>query len=401
MRIRTAVAAAAMLLAAGAARAGEDWKADLAEAKAQAKASEHLKAAGLFGEALAAVQKAGDLVAEQEIADAFFEFLEKVPAPPRGTATGSATPVFGPRDAKAAVMARLDPARSGAFVSAPCLAGELLLDAIRAGDGRFVAEAAAILEPHGKGAKSGAGLKVLAILARGMKEAAAGEEKAAATLAEVRDASVRQNWTDLALAAGVELAALPAKKGDAAKARAAVAALAKLVSVKVDRRHLAWCGDALRDRLRELPAEVQKPFADVVAPILQKGEPGTEGGKSGAGVDSENPVSPFGNAHGRTEAGKPLATVARTDKGFELRVEWDPKFRATRARESGVGYLDEGGLTVALSNWSVGLALVDLVGNRAGPAGLHVPTPGQAFYRLAPEETWTLTKDGLVQVSAK
>ena len=43
----------------------------------------------------------------------------------------------------------------------------------------------------------------------------------------------------------------------------------------------------------------------------------------------------------------------------------------------------------------------DLVGNRAGPAGLHVPTPGQAFYRLAPEEAWTLTKDGLVQVSAK
>jgi hypothetical protein len=125
------------------------------------------------------------------------------------------------------------------------------------------------------------------------------------------------------------------------------------------------------------------------------------GAKGGAAVDSENPVSPLGLAHGRTEAGKPLASVARTAKGFEFRVEWDPAFRASRAREPGVGYLDEGGLAVALSNWSVGLALVDLVGNRAGPPGQPVPAPGQAFYRLAPEETWTLTKDGLVQVSAK
>lgn len=399
MRIRTLVAAA-VILAAGAADAAEGWKEKLAEARAHAKASEHLKAAGSYGDALAEAQKAGDLVAEQEVADAFFEFLERVPTP-RGTATGSTTTVAGPRDVKAAVMARLDPARCGAFVSAPCLAGELLVDAIRAGDGLYVAEAAAVLEPHGKGTGSGAGFKVLAILARGLKEAAAGEQKAAATLTEVRDASVRQHWTDLALAAGVELAALPAKKGDAAKAKAAVVALAKLVSPKVDRRHLSWCSDALRERLKDLPAEVQKPFADAVGPILQKGEPGMAGGKGGAAVNSENPVSPLGLAHGRTEAGKPLASVARTDKGFEFRVAWDPTFRATRAREPGVGYLDVGGLAVALSNWSVGLAVVDLVGNRAGPADLHVPSPGQAFYRLAPEETWTLTKDGLVQVSAK
>src|SRR5688572_5805040 len=215
MRIRTAFAAA-VILAAGAADAAEGWKEKLAEARAHAKASEHLKAAGSYGDALAEAQKAGDLVAEQEVADAFFEFLERVPTP-RGTATGSTSTVAGPRDVKAAVMARLDPARCGAFVSAPCLAGELLVDAIRAGDGLYVAEAAAVFEQHEKGIKSGAGLKVLAILARGMKEAAAGEQKAAATFTEVRDASVRQYWTDLALAAGVELAALPAKKGDAAK----------------------------------------------------------------------------------------------------------------------------------------------------------------------------------------
>lgn len=393
--------AAAAILAAGAADAAEGWKEKLAEARAQAKASEHLKAAGSYGDALAAVQAAGDLVAEQEVAEAFFEFLERLPRQPRGTATGSTSTVAGPRDAKAAVMARLDPVRSGAFVSAPCLAGELLVDAIRAGDGLFVAEAAAVLEPHGKGTKSGAGLKVLAILARGLKEAAAGEEKAAATLAEARDAALRQDWTDLGLAAGVELAALAAKRKDAAKARSTVATLARLVSPKVDRRHLSWCSDALRDRLKELPPEVLKPFADAVAPILQKGEPGTAGGSGGRAVDSENPVSPLGVAHGRTEAGKPLATVARTDKGFEFRVEWNPNFRAPRAREPGVGYLDEGGLTVALCNWSVGLARVDFVGNQSGPAGLHVPPPGQAFYRLAPGETWTLTKDGLVQISIK
>ena len=402
MWIRTAVAAAATLLLAGAAGAGDlEWRAKLARAHEHARASEHLKAADLYGEVLAAAQKMGDLLDEQEAAEAFFEFLEKVPEQGRGTATGSSSMAAGPREAKAAVMARLDPARCGAFVSAPCLAGELILDAIRSGDGRFVPEAAAVLEPHGKGPKSGAGLKVLAMLARGAKEADAGDERAAATLGEARDAALRQDWTDVGMAAGVELAVLHGKKGDTEKAREVVASLAKLVSPKADRRHLVWCRDALNGRLKDLPAEVRGPFTEAVAPLLQKGEPGSDGGTGGAASDSDNPGSPFGRAFRKAAAGKPLATVARTADGFEFRVAWNPKFRASRVRASGVGYLQEGGLTVALANWSVGLALLDLKGTLGGPEGLHVPRPGQAFYRLAPEESWTLTKDGLVQISAK
>jgi hypothetical protein len=203
---RTAIAAALLLLA-GTADAGEGWKEALAEAKTHARASEHLKAAELYGDAFAAVHKAGDLVAEQEVAEAWFEFLQKVPEPPvRGGEEVSST-IPGPREVAAALLARLDPARCGAFVSAPCVAGDLLLDAIRRGDGRYLAEAASALEPHGRGTKSGAGLKVLAMLARGAQSAAAGDGKAAAGLAEARDAAARQDWTDLAMAAGIELAA--------------------------------------------------------------------------------------------------------------------------------------------------------------------------------------------------
>ena len=61
--------AATVLLLVGTAQGGDDWKSTLAEAKTQARASEHLKAAGLFGDAFAAVQKAGDIVGEQEVDD--------------------------------------------------------------------------------------------------------------------------------------------------------------------------------------------------------------------------------------------------------------------------------------------------------------------------------------------
>ena len=210
--------AATVLLLVGTAQGGDDWKSTLAEAKTQARASEHLKAAGLFGDAFAAVQKAGDIVGEQEVDEAWREFLDRVPEVPRRGGQEVSSTVPGPREVTAALMERLDPARCGAFVSAPCLAGDLLLDAIRRGDGRYVAEAAAVLEPHGKGPKSGTGLKVLAMLARGTKEAASADGKAAASLVEARDAALRQDWTDLSLAAGVELAALHAKAGDATKA---------------------------------------------------------------------------------------------------------------------------------------------------------------------------------------
>src|SRR5688572_19363420 len=129
------VFAAAAAFAAPAASAKDTVQDLLAQAKEKARAAEVMEAAGLYGDALALV--------EQEVFDAFTEFLQKVPRPPREGGREVASTTGTPRDVLAAVLSRLDAKRCGAFVSAPCLAGDLLLEAIGKGDGKFVKEAAA------------------------------------------------------------------------------------------------------------------------------------------------------------------------------------------------------------------------------------------------------------------
>jgi hypothetical protein len=153
---------------------------------------------------------------------------------------------------------------------------------------------------------------------------------------------------------------------------------------------------------------VRKPYEDAVAAAFGPGSAGGRGGRGGAGGAGgaggragEEPVSPLGTALRKTPRGKPLATVARTGIGFELRVSWDPKFRGIHERQDGVKHMDEGGLTLSFADWSVGVAMVDPVGTRGQPGEGSHPRPGRAFYRLAPGETFALLKEGAVQVTSK
>ena len=395
--------AAAAILAAGPAAAKDGWKDLLAEAKAKARASENGKASALFGEALALAQKQGDLLAEQEAFDAFREFLERLPGPPKEGGREVESIAGGSREALAAVLSKLDPKRCGAFVSAPCLAGDLLVLAVEKGDGRFVEQAAAALAPHAKGGKSGLGLATLAKLGAALKARTPGEDPAAADapLEEAFAAAVQENWTDLAMAAGVELAArAAARPGEAAPAKAAVERLARLLAPETDLRLCTWLRSMVDVRLKGAPEEVLKPFADAFAARVggSASSAGGRGGRGGEGADSAAPVSPLGEALRKAPRGSPLGTVARAKGGFEFRVAWDAKFRGVHQHQDGVKHLDEGGLTVSFLAWSVAMRMADPEGTRGQPGESSRPEEGRAFYRLARGETWALSKEGIVSI---
>jgi len=366
----------------------ESLKDLLAEAEAKSRASKPLEAAALYGQAIALGHRNGDLLQEQEAAEAFLRFY-------------AGTDGDGRREAAAAALAKLDAKRCGAFVSAPLLAGEVLLAEVAKGDGKLVAEAAAVLGWHARNARSGAAIAATASFAAAVKEARGGDpSKAALPLNEVLDLAVEQDWTDLALAAGAELAVLRLKGGDAAGAAAAVGSAAALISPKTERRHLEFFKELSEVRLKDAPEAVLKPWHDAMG-YLKKDAPGVGAPDGGAGGDAAGArrESPFGAAVKPGAKTRVLATVSRTKEGFDLRLGWDPKFRSAFAHPPGVRHVTEGGLTLAFADRSVSARAGDPVLGNGPPGADSQPAPGRAFYRLARGETWTLHRDGVVFIT--
>lgn len=382
------VATVALALAGGAAKAEDPGEDLLARAGAKARSGAPEEAAALYGEALAAAQKEGDLLEEQAAANAFLDLV--------GNLRGKS-----PEGVLAAALGKMDAKRCGAFVSAPLLAGEVVLSVALTGEPKNLAAAAAVLQPHAKSAKSGLWIRTAALLAKSMGTAR-GESPAAAaaSLQEAIDAALAEQWADLALAAGVELAALQLRLGDKEKARAAVGAAVSLLGPKTEQRYLRWWNGAAETRLKDAPEEVLEPWKNSAAYMPQGGSVSAGGGRGGAGGSGGSGASPLGKALMKASRTTALATAARTRDGFEVRVSWDPKFRGVQQRQDGQRYLDDGGLTLAFADWGVSVALLDLTGGHGQPGESSEAETARAFYRLARGETWGLSKDG-AQISGK
>jgi len=371
----------------------------LAQAKEKARAGEPAAAAGLFGDAFALVQKQSDLVVEQEVFDAFREFVERLPPPPLEGGKEVASVAGSPRDALAAVLCRLDPKRCGGFVSAPCLAGDLLLVAIEKGDGKYVKEAAVALAPHAKG-KSGLALATLAKLAAVLQETPSGAAAPAdgGALDSIVATATQEEWIDLAMAAGVERAARAVARPDgAAAAKTAVEALAALVTPKTSPRLVSWLRMTTTARLKGAPEELLKPLTAAFAAQGGSSAAGA-GGRGANGADSAKPVSPLGDILRKGSKAALVGIASRTKEGFEFHVAWDPKYKGVHQHQDGVTYLDDGGLTVAFLDWAVALQMADPAGTAGQPGGRSDPEPGRAFYRVGRGESWSVRADGVVTV---
>lgn len=362
----------------------------IADARAAARSGDGAKTGELLGEAVARAHRAGDLLAEQEAAEAWREILSKR----RQMATGDAL--------EAALLAKLDPKRCGAFFSAPVLAGDLLLESAATGECPDLPKHAAILRPFIKGGKSGTGLAVLARLASGMVEArGAAPDKGVEFLDSALKSAGEEGWADIGVAAGVELAALHLKQGREDAAAAAVGAFAALLTARSGNRLRNLATKAVEKRLAGAPEKVLAPWKsaqEYLSPATSSA--GADGGAGADGASSPHPVSPLGEALKKLPAGRILATVERIDRGFELRVSWDPRFRGTLKEVEGTKYLDDGGLTVGLSDAGVALRMTDPRGLDGQPGASSEREEGLAWYRLARKETWNLSKDGVVTITA-
>jgi hypothetical protein len=403
--MRASILLAAVLAAAAPvprAAAKDPLKDFLSDAKEKARASESAKAADLYGQALALCHRQADLLAEQEAAEAFREFLERLPPPPVvGGEEASATAV-DQRRALAIVMGRLDPKRCGAFASAPCIAGELVCMAAERGDGLLLQEASAALAPHAK--SKSMGLALLSRFAAALQPPATtpGGPADDAALEEVLAAAGRQSWSDLGAAAALELAArAAARPGQVEAAVKAAERLAGFLGPGADPALRNRIQAAAMRRLKDAPEEVRNVLFPKESSSSAAGGRGLPGGRGGEGSGPGKEASPLGAFLRKAPRGAVLGTMTRTKGGFELRVAWDPKFKGVHEHQDSVMYLDDGGLTVSVHDWAVALAVVDPVGTAGQPGARPTPPPGAAFYRVGHGESWVLKSDGTVAVGGK
>jgi hypothetical protein len=92
-------------------------------------------------------------------------------------------------------------------------------------------------------------------------------------------------------------------------------------------------------------------------------------------------------------------TVRRTEKGFEIREGFDPSFSATQPRKHGTKYHADGGVTIGFWSHAVGLHMIDPTGRKGQPGESSTgPGPLRAYYFLARNEEWSVTKDGVVSI---
>ncbi len=325
-----------------------------------------IEAARLAGGWLADAQERDDVLREQ----AAYEAL-------RGVRPDEAQY----RDACAEVMKLLDPKRNGAFVSAHLLALELVRAAVREGDDRHLAEAAAVLAAPRKDA--GACAAALADLAKGVVAARKGED-AAAPLGAAFDAAMKNGWLNLATYAGTELACIESKLGrDGGTLERLDEAL-----LKSNDRSLLQLRNALATK--RIPQSMVE---------MKAGSVSAAGGAGGAGgAAGQHDKSAVGAAWRKQAATKPLLKVRRGEEGFVMEPGFPGGKKAERAFKTGVLHWNDGGITLALCGPGVSLAMIDLRGLDGQPGDSAQAGPWDLFYLLAPGETWSVTKKGVVSV---
>lgn len=402
VRLTRSLVVVAWLLAASGAQA-EDGKAagkDLIQ-KGQAKASQGAagEAAALFGEAIAIAQKDGDLEGEQAAADPFLLLLKA--QAPKGDVS----------ELVATAAAKLDPKRLGAFVSAPCLAGEILVAVAGGGDPTHLGLANVILENHVDSPKAGHGLQSIARLGRGMALARGDNpSKAAATLREAQATFASAEWTDLVMVAGIERAALHVKAAQLEDAKQAIIDVCAHFDATVSRdsilnpgylnpHHLQWWKAAVSVRLKDCPDRVLAPWAAWQGYARGGPAPRSDKGRSvayeGAGPGRRTALAMF---LAKATAG---ATVAKVkNEGFRsYSVMWDPKVPWAISNVEGQILRNYGGLGVAFTKWSFAVARVDFRVTMDQPTDQATVDVGRAWYRLARDETWAMAKDGTVSIT--
>jgi len=324
------------------------------------------------GDELAQAQKRGDLVEIQKIV--------------RKTRANNAGALHE-------LMMTLDAGRSRAFVSAHVIARNLLLDATRSGEKKFVGDAAQVIAKHVKGKGVGKCAKAMKYYADGMTDTDA--DKALFALSKAHKVFCDEGWVVLAIHTGVEIAA---RSQDAAAGAAAIEKLFPLYPRDADYNLRQVFRALVEARLAGASKEVRAACDKVLATEKPGGSVSAAGGKGGKG-GSGGGLSKVGNAIGRYPKKKSLVTAKRTRGGFDIREGFDKRYRHTQALKHGLAFHDDGGVTLGFWGYAVGLGMLDPSGLNGQPGGSSAgPRRHLAYYFLARGETWGFNKTGVVSI---
>jgi hypothetical protein len=394
----------AVLVAAPAAAGGDVSGGALDDAKVLANRKEFLKAAERFGDAIAALQKAGDLQGEEAAAHDVEEALGMVNRVTPPSPEGSTSPAPTRAAVLAALAQRLDPLRCGAYVSAPVLAREVLCLATETGDLASADAVAKIAAAHAKRATSGRAAAVVAAYAQGAATAAAGKLADAAPLLDAATAdAAKAGWVDLAVHAATEAAASWAKAGAEDKALASVNAGIAAFGASPSRSKVNDWHTWASQRLAAAPESVRKAMDEFAKKQTGGSSVSASGGRGGRGGNGApgggEPVSEIAKLLPKLGKGKPVVSVRRTAQGMLIQWATPEEPEKPRTFESMVRVADAGGVTVALFDRSVSLMMVDLKGTRGQPGESSQASDVRAYYLLAEGETWNVSKDGVVTIT--
>jgi hypothetical protein len=233
-----------------------------------------------------------------------------------------------------------------------------------------------------------------------MREAATGDaSKAVVPLGEALDVALAEGWEELAVHVGAELAATWLMAGDVEKAKETLGRLAASLDESPERTFRVDATAVLNARLAGAPADVLAALPEWARSPAGPGSVSAAGGAGGiGGKGGGRDVSKVGAALARHPKAKPLVTVARKEKGWEIRQGFDPKFRATQPRDDLVKHHADGGVTVSFHRWSVGLAMIDPTGLSGQPGEGSHRSLARAFYLVGKGETYALLKDATVTI---
>jgi hypothetical protein len=399
-----------------AADAGDTPQSVLDDAKILARSGATADAADRFGAAAVLAQKAADLVAENTISDAFVSFVDResmAAAFPNDDAA-RVRPNLLRASLLATAMDHLDPARCGAFVSAPVLSRYVLQLATETGDFTWVPDAAKVAAIHGAKRGSGRGAATTAKYAAGLTCVAQKRwADAMDPLLAAFNESAESGWFDLAMHAGTELALAWWAAGDEAEAKRTLRAVGTMLEAPRPQYFFHLWIDCVKTRLPDSQHPLRKfldglkslakaygdhesGYAGQGDGLIGEGSRGGHGGKGGV-----DPVSEIGALLPVMAPSGPIVTVTRTADGFEIRWSTSAGRAPVRKIDERLVSATEGGVTLTFQSASVTLRIFDPTGLRGYPtlSGTPLePDPAQAFYLLALDEVWTVAKDGHVTI---
>jgi hypothetical protein len=351
-----------------------------------------------LADAIVLAHKTGDLLGEGEAAQVLDDLAREFPEV--GPGKGGASAPQGPphrREAMGLLMERLDPKRSGAFVSANALARNLVLLSTEHGDDLHRDKAEDVLMAWEKAGKTGeiAGFytewTITISSMNSLGPIGRGNTDGFVRLRHQILKAVSHGWANEVTHAVTELAAFYVTFADPLDGLDAMKQGEAACKESGDAAVVGRWQKAVKGTLDGAPEKLLEPLRRVVG----KFEP-TPAGAGGAG----RPVAPtgLGLAFAKIKDKAPLVKVTRTDAGFDVVPAWNPKGKLKMPYGPGVRYLEADGLILLFEGKSVGLHAVDLEGRLAKPGDGSADLSFRSPYVLVRGESWTLRKDGSVGV---